>query len=55
MEDPDEFFGGLPPMRVVLETGTHSNWVARLAKRHGHETLVGQARRLRMICQSTAR
>lgn len=52
VEDLGEFFAGLPPMRVVLETGTHANWVARLAQRHGHEALVAQARRLRMIYQN---
>jgi len=52
MEDLDELFAGLPPMRVVIETGTHSNWVARLAARHGHETVVAQARRLRMIYEN---
>jgi transposase len=45
-------FAGRAPMRVVLETGTHSNWVARLASRHGHEAIVGQARRLRMIYEN---
>lgn len=42
----------MPPLRVVIETGTHSNWVARLAMRHGHDVVVGQARRLRMIYEN---
>jgi transposase len=52
VEDFEDLFGGLPPMRVVLETGTHSNWVARLATRHGHETVVAHARRLRLIYEN---
>lgn len=50
--DLEELFAGLPPMRIVLETGTHANWVARLAMRHGHDALVAQARRLRMIYEN---
>lgn len=45
-------FASVAPMRIVLETGTHSNWVARLAMRQGHEVIVGQARRLRMIYEN---
>lgn len=49
----DELFAELPrPTRVVVETGTHSPWVSRLAERHGHEVLVAQARRLRAIWQN---
>jgi len=51
-EDFEALFAGASGMRVVLETGTHANWVARLAKRHGHEVIVGQARRLRMIYEN---
>lgn len=52
VEDFEALFAGVGSMRVVLETGTHANWVARLAARHGHEVIVGQARRLRMIYQN---
>jgi transposase len=52
VEDLHELFAGLPRMRVVLETGTHSNWVARLAQRCGHETVVAQARRLRVVYEN---
>lgn len=52
VEDFEELFAGLPRMRIVLETGTHANWVAWLAARHGHEVIVAQARRLRMIYEN---
>jgi len=42
-------FWGAPAMRVVIETGTHSAWVARLLRGMGHEVLVADARRLRFI------
>lgn len=38
-----------PRMRVVIETGTHSAWIARLLRSLGHEVLVADARRLRFI------
>lgn len=49
----EELFSSLPaPCRVVLETGTHSPWISRVAERHGHEVVVGQARKLRAIWQN---
>lgn len=39
----------LPGGLVVLETGTHSRWIARLARACGHEVLVADARQLRLI------
>ncbi len=52
VEELAKLFGGLAPTRVVIETGTHANWVARLASRHGHAPLVAQARCLRVIYQN---
>lgn len=51
----EELLTGLPRMRIVVETGTHSNWVARLATRLGHEVIVAQARRLRMIYENPSK
>lgn len=51
-EEVEALFAGVERMRVVLETGTQANWVARTAKRHGHEVIVGQARRLRAIYEN---
>jgi transposase len=55
VEDLGSLLAGTRRMRVVLETGTHANWVARLAKRHGHEVIVGHARRLRMIYENPSK
>lgn len=42
-------FSGLPRTRVVLETGTHANWVHDLLVKTGHEVVVANARKLRAI------
>lgn len=41
--------------RVVLETGTHSPWLSRLAAACGHEVIVAQARRLRIISENISK
>lgn len=38
-----------PPALIALEAGPHSPWVSRLLAELGHEVLVANARRLRMI------
>jgi transposase len=38
-----------PPMRIAIETGTHSPWVSRVLEECGHEVLVANARKLRFI------
>lgn len=45
-------FQGVPQMRIALEVGTHSPWISRLLESWGHEVLVANARRLRMIYAS---
>lgn len=42
-------FSGCERLRVVLEAGTHSPWLARLLEELGHEVLVANPRRLRLI------
>jgi transposase len=42
-------FAGRRPMRVAIETGTHSPWISRLLEECGHEVLVANARKLRLI------
>jgi transposase len=37
------------PLRIAIETGTHSPWVSRLLEELGHEVLVANARKLRLI------
>jgi transposase len=38
-----------PPMRIAMEAGTHSPWVSRVLEECGHEVLVANARKLRLI------
>jgi transposase len=42
-------FSGVPAARVALEVGAHSRWVSALLTRLGHEVLVADARKLRLI------
>ena len=48
-------FEGLAPTRIALEVGGHSAWVSELLKELGHDVLVANARRLRMIFQSDSK
>lgn len=43
------FLAALPPVRLILEVGTHSPWVSRLAAAAGHEVIVANPRRVRLI------
>lgn len=38
--------------RVVLEVGPHSRWISELVQRAGHEVVVANARKVRLIWQS---
>ena len=42
-------FGKRKPMRVAIEAGTHSPWASRLLQEAGHEVLVANPRKLRLI------
>jgi transposase len=42
-------FSGADPLRIVLEAGTHSPWVSRLLAELGHEVIVANPRKLRLI------
>ena len=42
-------FASEPSLRIAIETGTHSPWVSRLLEKCGHEVLVANARKLRLI------
>jgi transposase len=42
-------FSGAEPMRVAIEASTHSPWVSRILEDHGHEVLVANARKVRLI------
>ena len=48
-------FGEMAPCRVALEVGTHSPWVERLLSKLGHEVLVANPRKLRLIYKSESK
>jgi transposase len=47
-----EVFGVMPRSRIALETGTHSPWISRLLSELGHEVIVADARKVRLIGES---
>jgi len=47
-----EVFGTMPRSRIALEIGTHSPWISRLLKQWGHEVIVANARKVRLIGES---
>ncbi len=47
-----EAFGALPRSRIALEIGTHSPWISRWLSELGHEVIVANARKVRLIGKS---
>jgi transposase len=47
-----ELFGTMPRSRIALEIGTHSPWISRLLSELGHEVIVANARKVRLIGES---
>src|ERR1022692_5248238 len=47
-----EVFGEMPHSRIGLEIGTHSPWISRLLSELGHEVIVANARKVRLIGES---
>ena len=47
-----KYFSKLPPCLVAMEAGTHSRWVSNIIDELGHEVLVGNPRKLRVIWDS---
>ena len=45
-------FGGEEQARVVLEVGPHSPWISRLIAAAGHEVIVANPRKLRLIYET---
>jgi transposase len=45
----ERYFAGKTPMKVVLETGTHSAWVSQLLETCGHELIVANARAIKLV------
>ena len=52
LEDLRKRFKGQTRMRIALEVGTHSPWVSRLLKELGHEVLVANPRKTRLIYEN---
>ncbi len=42
-------FGKITRARIALETGTHSPWISRLLEEMGHEVIVANPRRVKLI------
>src|ERR687894_1775630 len=42
-------FSSERPLRIAIEAGTHSPWASRVLEECGHEVLVANARKLRLI------
>ena len=51
----ERYFGGWASMRVVIEAGTHANWVYRLLTRLEHEPLMADTHRLALITRDHLR
>lgn len=49
------FFEGRKASLVVLEVGTHSRWVSQLITALGHDVIVANARKVRLIYGSTTK
>lgn len=47
-----EKFGSMSPARIALEVGTQSGWVSRELQGLGHEVIVANARKLRLIYEN---
>ena len=45
-------FGVLSATRIVIEVGAHSPWVSRLLQTRGHEVVVANPRKVRLIYES---
>ena len=42
-------FAGRESLRIVIEVGTHSPWISRLLENLGHQVIVANARKVRLI------
>ena len=48
----DSLFAKMPASRIALEVGTHSPWVSRHLASMGHEVIVANAHKVKLITQS---
>jgi transposase len=51
-EGLDSIFAKMPGSRIAIEVGTHSPWVSRHLQSMGHEVIVANAHKVRLITQS---
>ena len=51
-EGMERLFKETPATRIVLEAATHSPWVSRQLQSYGHEVIVANPRKVRMIYES---
>jgi transposase len=49
----EQLFGRIPASLVALEVGSHSPWISRLMKEQGHDVVVANARRVKLISESS--
>ena len=45
-------FGQSAPLRIAIEVGGHSRWVSRMLREQGHEVVVANASKLRLIYEN---
>ena len=48
-------FGGIEPMRIALEVGTHSPWMSEVLEELGHEVMVANPRQVRLIGENRSK
>ncbi len=48
-------FDGKPRLRIALEVGTHSPWISRLLTALGHDVLVANSRKVRLISENDSK
>lgn len=53
--DLEQRLGAYAASRVVLEVGTHSPWISRVAAACGHDTIVANPRRVRLIASNDSK
>ena len=50
-----KYFSKQKRLRVVIEAGSHSNWIAQLLERLGHQVIVAHPRQLKLISESLSK
>lgn len=45
-------FGQNAPLKIAIEVGSHSRWVSRTLREYGHEVVIANARKLRLVYEN---